>query len=80
MLRNRQLTIPPTVTTNFMKQYHVDIYKVNDDNSLRFVLGTKGLKPLIVLGLNPSTADDCKPDLTISKIIGFANRNNMIVL
>jgi len=59
-----------------MENYKIDIYEINCDNSIRFVLGTKGLKPLIVLGLNPSTADDSKPDMTISKIIGFASRNH----
>lgn len=59
-----------------MKTYQIDLYKNSKDNSLRFVLGSKGLKPLIVIGLNPSTADENKPDMTISKIIGFATRNN----
>lgn len=59
-----------------MKSYQIDLYKNSKDNSLRFVLGSKGLNPLIVIGLNPSTADENKPDMTISKIIGFAIRNN----
>ncbi|NMA24004.1 MAG: DUF1643 domain-containing protein, partial [Spirochaetales bacterium] len=59
-----------------MKTYQIDLYKNSKDNSLRFVLGSKGLNPLIVIGLNPSTADENKPDMTISKIIGFATRNN----
>jgi len=59
-----------------MKAYQIDLYKNGNDNSLRFVLGSKGLKPLIVIGLNPSTADESKPDMTISKIIGFATRHN----
>jgi hypothetical protein len=31
--------------------------------------------PLIGIGLNPSTADDQKPDQTISRMLGFAERN-----
>ncbi len=77
MLSNPALNIaqPLAPILSPMKSYQIDIYKNNDDNSLRFVLGTKGLKPLIALGLNPSTADDSKPDMTIAKIIGFASRN-----
>lgn len=56
--------------------YMIDIYENNEDNSMRFLLGNNGLRPLIAVGLNPSTADDKKPDMTISKIIGFASRNN----
>lgn len=42
----------------------------------RFVLNKKGNKPLIVLGLNPSTADESKPDATIRKIMGFISKWN----
>lgn len=42
---------------------------------LRFILGTKGDKPLLVFGLNPSTADGTKPDTTISKVRKFALLN-----
>jgi hypothetical protein len=34
------------------------------------------MKTLIVVGLNPSTANEEKPDLTLSKVMGFAKRNN----
>lgn len=33
------------------------IYKNTSDNKSRFVLGTKGDKPLICFGINPSTAE-----------------------
>jgi serine/threonine protein phosphatase 1 len=46
----------------------------SEDNSLRYVLGTKGNNPLVVLGLNPSTADDKKSDPTVTKVMGFAER------
>ena len=52
--------------------YKIDIYQNNKDNSARFTLGCSGKHPLFVLGLNPSTADDQKPDRTITKIITFA--------
>ena len=55
--------------------YAITIYDHSPDNSSRFTLGTSGTNPLFVIGLNPSTADDKKPDLTISKVIGFANRH-----
>ncbi len=56
-------------------EYIIDIYENNQDNSARFALGKKSSKPLIVVGLNPSTADDTKPDRTIQKVRGFAMRN-----
>lgn len=55
--------------------YDIKIYETNSDNSCRFTLGTIGAKPLFIIGLNPSTADDKKPDLTITKVIGFAEQN-----
>lgn len=44
------------------------IYKNNSDNSARFVLGVKGQKPLIVFGINPSTASDKIPDHTLIRV------------
>jgi hypothetical protein len=38
-------------------------------------MGVNGKRPLIAIGVNPSTADETKPDMTISKIMGFAKRN-----
>lgn len=55
--------------------YDIKIYERNTDNSGRYALGTIGTKPLFVIGLNPSTADDKKPDPTITKVIGFAEQN-----
>ncbi|MDR2027681.1 MAG: DUF1643 domain-containing protein [Prevotellaceae bacterium] len=52
--------------------YNIDIYRNSEDNSLRYVLGKKGSNPLVVLGLNPSTADDKTPDQTITRVMGFA--------
>ena len=57
-------------------KYEIDIYKNNSENTLRFLLGKKGKKPLFVIGLNPSTADESKPDTTTTKIMRFADLNN----
>lgn len=57
-------------------KYQIDIYQNNPDNSARFALGTVGKNPLFVIGLNPSTADDKKPDMTITKIRNFAEKAN----
>jgi len=56
-------------------EYKPDIYDNNPDNSCRFALGTSGLKPLYVIGLNPSTADDKKADPTITKVARFAEQH-----
>lgn len=53
--------------------YTVDIYSNSEDNKLRFALGIDGKNPLVVIGLNPSTADDKKPDKTIIKVNGIAD-------
>lgn len=58
-----------------MKEYNPDIYLTDPKNTCRFALGVSGSNPLFVVGLNPSTADDQKPDQTISKVMGFAHRN-----
>jgi hypothetical protein len=54
-------------------EYKIEIY--NGDSENRFLLGTKGNKPLVVMGINPSTADADKPDPTIRKVMGFAEKN-----
>jgi len=58
-------------------KYDIKIYEPTNTNpDFRFALGTKGINPLFVFGLNPSTADDKKSDRTISKIMSFASLNN----
>ncbi len=41
----------------------------------RFVLKQTGKKPLIVIGLNPSTANANESDATMRRIMGYAERN-----
>lgn len=56
-------------------KYEPTIYINNTDNSCRFALGTEGIKPLIVIGINPSIANDKTADPTIRKVMGFAEGN-----
>lgn len=44
------------------------------DDKVRYVLKKEGKNPLIVLGINPSTADDVRPDRTMTRVCGFAER------
>ena len=41
----------------------------------RFVLKQIGKKSLVVIGLNPSTADPVKSDATMRRVMGYAERN-----
>jgi hypothetical protein len=52
-----------------------DIYKTARDNSWRFLLGKTGRNMLVVVGLNPSTATDTQPDMTLRKIDRIAGDN-----
>lgn len=47
-----------------------------DGLKCRFLLQKEGNNPLIVIGLNPSTADESTPDATMRKIIGFIKEWN----
>lgn len=51
------------------------IYANNKDNSVRYVLGTKGKKPLFCFGINPSTATPDKLDPTLKKVESIAKHN-----
>lgn len=55
--------------------YTINIYEVDEGNSNRFALGNILKNPLIIIGLNPSIADDRVPDPTIRKVMGFAEGN-----
>ena len=54
--------------------YQID-KMIGDENTHRYVLASKGIKPLVVIGVKPSTANEHKPDPTIRKVMGFAERN-----
>ena len=53
-----------------------DVYRVSSDNHQRYVIGQSGPRPLHVIGLNPSTADQNKSDTTITKIKNLSKKNN----
>ncbi len=44
------------------------IYEKTKDNKARFVLGTKGDKPLLCFGINPSTAEPNNLDPTLATV------------
>ncbi len=44
------------------------IYEKSPDNTARFALGTIGEKPLICIGVNPSTAEPNKLDATLKTV------------
>lgn len=46
-----------------------------DADNVRYSLERKGKRMLYVFGVNPSTATDKKPDRTMQKVLGFAERN-----
>ena len=46
----------------------------NGSDTERYVLGTKGNNPLIVIGINPSIANEETSDNTISRVMGYAQR------
>ncbi len=51
-----------------------DLYTNSSDNRSRYVLGCSGTQPILVIGLNPSTATQSKPDTTLSKVEVVATR------
>ncbi len=55
--------------------YETNTYINNENNSARFVLGFDNTNPLIVIGVNPSTANDKVPDATIRRVLGYVERN-----
>ncbi|HHV33596.1 MAG TPA: DUF1643 domain-containing protein [Acholeplasma sp.] len=48
----------------------------SSDESSRYLIKTKGTKPLICLGLNPSVANDTQSDLTILRVETYAEIND----
>lgn len=55
--------------------YQID-KMIGDENTHRFVLASKCTKPIVVIGVNPSTANERKPDPTVRKVMGFAELGN----
>lgn len=51
------------------------IYVNSQDNSVRYVLGTKGKKTLFCFGINPSRATPDELDPTIKKVQSIAKHN-----
>jgi len=54
---------------------YTNIKMSGDEATVRFVLRKEGAKPLVVIGINPSTANESKPDRTMSRVMGFAEGN-----
>lgn len=52
-----------------------DIYKANPSDTCRYLLGKAGKRPLYVVGLNPSTANREKVDITTTKVARVAAQN-----
>lgn len=61
---------------NFIKEKKKGEVLYLGDDTERFILGESGANPIICFGINPSTANDEKDDLTISKIRKIASENN----
>jgi len=53
-----------------------DLYKCNDEDTSRYILGKEGSKKLFVIGLNPSTANKEKSDTTVAKVEKVASNNS----
>jgi hypothetical protein len=51
-----------------------DIYLVAHNDSVRYALGRSGPRPLLILGLNPSTATQYQRDQTLTRVEHFAKR------
>ncbi len=49
-----------------------DLYCANRRDTCRFILGKAGTRPLFIVGLNPSTANRDKSDVTVSKVARVA--------
>jgi hypothetical protein len=50
------------------------IYETAENNTVRYVLGEKGEKPLICIGVNPSTAGPENLDQTLKLVKSFAKK------
>lgn len=52
-----------------------NITMIGDNDKVRYLLKKEGSKPLVVIGVNPSTANDDRPDATMTRVLGIAERN-----
>jgi hypothetical protein len=48
------------------------LYEKNKDNSARYILGEVGKKPLVCIGINPSTAEPNNLDRTLANVKRFS--------
>lgn len=51
------------------------LYEKNNDNSARYILGEKGNRPLVCMGINPSTAEPNNLDRTLTNVKRFSEIN-----
>ena len=52
-----------------------DIIMKGDASNVRYLLKKDGKRLLYIIGINPSTANEEKPDRTIGRVMGFAEEN-----
>ena len=57
-----------------------NITMIGDNDKVRYLLKKEGSKPLVVIGVNPSTANDDRPDATMTRVLGIAERNGIRML
>lgn len=53
-----------------------DLYKCNEQDTARFILGRNGTNKIFIVGLNPSTADKENSDTTVAKVHKVSQNNN----
>lgn len=59
----------------YYKNYTPDIYIHDKNRNLRFVLGNKGKKPIICVGINPSNACLELSDPTMNDLVVFSKKH-----
>lgn len=52
-----------------------NVSMIGDNKDYRYLLRSEGHNPLVVIGVNPSTANESTPDATMRKVMGFAEYN-----